>query len=308
MVIAESDLNDPRVTQPRECGGWGADAQWSDDFHHALHALLTGERSGYYNDFGTMQHLATALGEVFVYAGRPSAYRGRVHGRAVGRADGWRFVVAAQNHDQIGNRAKGDRLTALVSPGCLKIAAALLLTSPFVPLLFQGEEWAASTPFTYFTAHENQHLGEQVRKGRHDEFAAFGWDAHDIPDPQSPDTFRRARLQWDELVQPSHAAMLEWYRRLIALRRQTPALRDGDYRACGVRFNEGGGWIVVNRKGIATVWNLSTRALDVPLGAAARVMLASDAGIEISGDAVRMVPEGAAIVSIDSSATPRPGF
>ena len=164
MLIAESDLNDPRVVRAREAGGYGIDAQWSDDFHHALHAVITGERSGYYEDFGTLAHLARALQEAFVYAGTHSPHRQRVHGRPPHDVPGWRFVVAAQNHDQVGNRATGERLSHLVSTSRLKIAAALLLTAPFVPMLFQGEEWGASSPFQYFTAHEDEELGGRCRR------------------------------------------------------------------------------------------------------------------------------------------------
>ena len=219
VLIAESDLNDPRVVRSRETGGYGMDAQWSDDFHHALHTVVTGERAGYYADFGTLEDLARAMSEVFVYGGRYSNYRGRVHGRSPVGLPASRFVVAAQNHDHIGNRAQGDRLSHLASVARVKIAAALLLTSPYVPLLFQGEDWAASTPFLYFTAHEDDALGAQVRNGRRSEFIAFGWDPERIPDPQSTDTFDRSRLRWDEIDRTPHREMLQWYRSLIALRK-----------------------------------------------------------------------------------------
>ena len=220
VLIAESDLNDPRIVRSREVGGYGIDAQWSDDFHHALHTVITGERAGYYEDFGSLEHLAAALTRVFVYDGRYSPHRDRVHGRSTAGLPASRFVVAAQNHDQIGNRAQGDRLSHLASISRVKIAAALLLMSPYVPLLFQGEEWAASTPFLYFTAHEDETLGDQVRQGRRNEFAAFGWDPERIPDPQSPDTFDRTRLRWDETNRQPHREMLEWYRALIAFRNE----------------------------------------------------------------------------------------
>ena len=220
VLVAESDLNDPRIVRSREAGGYGIDAQWSDDFHHALHTVVTGERAGYYEDFGTLQHLADALTHVFVYGGRYSKHRDRVHGRSPAGLPATRFIIAAQNHDQIGNRARGDRLSHLASGGRVKTAAALLLMSPYVPLLFQGEEWAASTPFLYFTAHEDEKLGEQVRQGRRSEFAAFGWKPEQIPDPQSQDTFDRTRLRWDEIDQQPHREMLEWYRALIALRNE----------------------------------------------------------------------------------------
>ena len=188
-LIPESDLNDPRLLWPHERGGFGLDAQWSDDFHHALHAVLTGERTGYYDDFGTLADLAKALRNAYVYDGRYSAHRQRHHGRPPVGLDGHHFLGYAQKHDQVGNRAQGERLSQLVSPGRLKIAAALVLTSPFVPMLFQGEEWGASTPFQYFTDHPEPDLAKAVREGRRQEFAAFGWKPEDIPDPQTPETF-----------------------------------------------------------------------------------------------------------------------
>jgi maltooligosyltrehalose trehalohydrolase len=188
VLIAESDLNDPRVVRPSEIGGYGLAAQWSDDFHHALHTVLTGERAGYYGDFGTLADLAQALTNAFVYDGRYSRFRDRRHGRPATGLSGHRFFSYLQNHDQIGNRAKGERSSHLISPGRLKIAAGLVLTSPFVPLLFQGEEWGASTPFQYFTDHEDPKLGRAVSEGRRSEFSAFAWSAEEVPDPQDPAT------------------------------------------------------------------------------------------------------------------------
>jgi maltooligosyltrehalose trehalohydrolase len=220
FLIAESDLNDPRVVRDRDQGGYGVDAQWSDDFHHALHVALTGERDGYYGDFTGLDDLATALVDVFVYAGRHSAYRDRTHGRPVGDLPRTRFLGYAQNHDQVGNRAQGERLSQLVSTGRLRIAAALVLLGPFVPLLFMGEEWGASTPFQYFTSHEDPELAEAVRRGRRAEFAAFGWDPAAVPDPQAVETFERSKLDWSELAESPHAELLRWHRDLIALRRE----------------------------------------------------------------------------------------
>ncbi len=298
VLIAESDLNDPRVVQSRECGGYGIDAQWSYDFHHALHSVVTGERSGYYEDFGGLSHLATALREVFVYAGIHSRHRQRVHGRPPQGIPGRRFVVAAQNHDQVGNRARGERLAHLVSPRRLGIVAALLLTAPFVPMLFQGEEWGASTPFLYFTGHDDEKLGRLVAEGRRREFAAFGWDPHDIPDPQAPATFESSRLNWDEMTQHPHAGLLIWYRALIALRRTTPSLREPDYRHCRVEFDENASWIVVRRREIATLCNLSAEELTVPLGGAREVVLASAPGVHLDTGVVRLPPESAIVASV----------
>ncbi len=226
FVIAESDLNDPRVVARREVGGYGMDAQWSDDFHHALHALLTGERSGYYADFGSLEQVAAALRRAFVYAGEFVPDRGRRHGRVPVGIPGWRFLGYLQDHDQIGNRAQGERSSHLLSPARLQIAAALVLTSPFVPMLFMGEEWGATTPFQYFTDHDDE-LGRAVSEGRRSEFASFGWSPEEVPDPQDPATFERSRLDWDERTSGHHADLLAWHRRLIAFRRSHPELTDG---------------------------------------------------------------------------------
>jgi maltooligosyltrehalose trehalohydrolase len=296
VLVAESDLNDPRVVRSREAYGYGIDAQWSDDFHHALHSVLTGERSGYYEDFGDFAHLATAITRSFVYAGTLSPHRRRPHGRAPGDIPGWRFVVAAQNHDQIGNRAAGERLTHLVSTGRLEIAAALLLMSPFVPMLFQGEEWGAATPFLYFTSHEDPVLADQVRQGRRREFAAFGWKPEDVPDPQAEDTFARSRLQWNELSAEPHKRLLEWHRALIRLRRETPALRDGNYQECRIEFDEQARWLVLRRSGLAVACNFAADVRDIPLAACAEILLQShrDAravthSCQLPGDSVAVV-------------------
>ena len=299
VLIAESDLNDPRVVRSREAYGHGMDAQWSDDFHHALHSVLTGERSGYYADFGDLSHLATAMTETFVYAGAISQHRGRPHGRAPLDMPGWRFIVAAQNHDQVGNRAAGERLTHLMSTERLKIAAALLLTAPYVPMLFQGEEWGASTPFQYFTSHEDSDLAEQVRQGRRREFAAFGWAPEDVPDPQAEDTWSRSRLRWDERKAGPHAALLEWYRSLIQLRRAIPSLRDGNYQECRVSFDHDAKWLVLFRGATATACNLSDEPRQVPVPGAGNVLLASPADVRVADGSCILPADSVAIVQVD---------
>lgn len=216
FLVAESDLNDPRVVTPRRFGGYGIDAQWSDDFHHALHAYLTGERAGYYADFGTIADIAAALTHAYVYDGKYSAFRGRRHGRPIGGLSRSRFLGYSQNHDQVGNRAAGERLSMLVSLEKVKIAAALVLMSPFVPMLFQGEEWGASTPFQYFTDHADPQLANAVSEGRKHEFESFGWAPEDVPDPQDEKTFLRSKLDWAELGEQQE--LLGWYRDLIRLR------------------------------------------------------------------------------------------
>ena len=227
FLVAESDLNDPRLISPIEAGGYGLDAQWADDVHHAIHALLAAETRGYYRDFGAPEHLATALRRAYVYAGDYSEHRRRRHGRAHALG-GDKFVAFSQNHDQVGNRATGDRTAALMSPGRLRMAAALVLCGPFVPLLFMGEEWAATTPFLFFSSHADRELAHATWEGRVLEFEAFGWSPEQVPDPQSAETFERSRLKWEEASAGVHAELLDWYRRLLALRRATPELRSGD--------------------------------------------------------------------------------
>jgi maltooligosyltrehalose trehalohydrolase len=226
FIVAESDLNDPRVVRSREAGGLGLDSAWADEWHHALHAALTGERSGYYEDFGALMLLAKALRQAWVYDGMWSEHRRRHHGRSPSGLAGHQFVVFAQNHDQVGNRAAGERTSALMSAGQLRVVAALLLTAPFTPMLFQGEEWGASTPFQYFTDHRDPDVAANVSRGRRDEFAHFGWDPDDVPDPQDVMTFARSTLDWGEIDTPVHAGLLAWHRELVALRRRTPALSD----------------------------------------------------------------------------------
>ena len=217
-LVAESDLNDPVLVEPTAQGGRGMTGQWDDDVHHALHALLTGEQQGYYADFGTTSVLARVLTEVFRHAGDYSSFRGRHWGRPIDptRHRGHQFVVALQNHDQIGNRATGDRLTATLSPGRLAAGAALLLTSAYTPMLFMGEEWAASTPWQFFTSFEDPELGEAVRKGRRSEFSRHGWREDEVPDPQDPATRDRSVLDWSELgrstTRPGWRSTAKWGR------------------------------------------------------------------------------------------------
>lgn len=264
ILIAESDLNDPRGVRPREIGGYGLDAQWNEDFHHALHAALTREQSGYYQDFGRLADLAKVLTQGFVYDGRYSRYRHRRHGRTAAGISGHRFIGCLQNHDQVGNRALGERTSHLLSPEQLKIGAALVLAGPFVPMLFQGEEWGASTPFLYFTEHAETELGEAVKRGRREEFAAFGWNPDDIPDPQAEETFIKSKLDWDELKRTPHHALLDWHRSLIRLRRRLPALTDGRMENTSVHSDEAARWLVMTRGSVSVVCNFSETNQHVP--------------------------------------------
>jgi len=222
-LIAESDMNDVRVIRPPQLGGYGLDAQWNDDFHRALHALLTGERQGYYCDFGSVERLAKAFREGFVLSGQYSAYRKCRHGNSSRLIPAYRFVVYAQNHDQVGNRMLGERLSRLVSFEELKLAAGVTLLSPFIPLVFMGEEYGETAPFQYFVDHSDPALAEAVRRGRREEFADFGWRG-DATDPGDEATFRRSRLDHTLASQGTHRVLRELYQDLIALRRELPCL------------------------------------------------------------------------------------
>ncbi|MGB6482501.1 MAG: malto-oligosyltrehalose trehalohydrolase [Candidatus Acidiferrales bacterium] len=222
-IIAENDRNDARSLAPREAGGFGLDSQWNDDFHHAVHALVTGERGGYYQDFGTIDHLAKACREGFLYAGQYSAFRRRRHGSSSADTPCYQFVVFSQNHDQVGNRAQGERLSQIVSFETLKLVAGVVLLSPFIPLLFMGEEYGELSPFQYFVSHEDTGLIEKVRQGRRKEFERFAWRG-DIPDPASPDTFMHSKLHWEEREHGQHRTLLLFYTELLRLRRAIPAL------------------------------------------------------------------------------------
>jgi maltooligosyltrehalose trehalohydrolase len=246
-VIVESDLNDVRVINPPSKGGYGLDAQWNDDFHHCLHTLLTGERNGYYKDFGEFNQLVKALGEGFVYSGQYSSYRKRRHGTSSRHLPPSKFVVFSQNHDQVGNRAKGDRLSTLVSFEAVKLAAGMVLLSPNIPLLFMGEEYGEETPFQYFVSHSDQELIEAVRKGRKEEFSAFRWDG-EIPDPQDVATFLRSKLNLDLRHQGENNILLKFYRRLIQLRREIPSLSCRDKRRIQIEVFEKEKAVLIKRE------------------------------------------------------------
>ena len=304
FLIAESDLNDPRMVSSREAGGLGLDGQWADDVHHALHATLTGETAGYYGDFAGLPALAKVLRDVFLHDGRWSSFRGRPHGRPVpARLPGHRFVAYLQDHDQVGNRATGDRISATLSPGRLKIGAALVLTSPFTPMLWMGEEWAARTPWQFFCDHEGE-LGEAVRRGRRAEFASHGWDTDAIPDPQAESTLRASTLDWSELDAEQHASHLAWTRDLIALRRARPELSDGRRDRLSVTFDEHGSWLVVRRGSLVVVCNLSDARLAVPVeGSPTAVLLASESGFVYADRFVELAAESVAVVQLSAGAT-----
>jgi maltooligosyltrehalose trehalohydrolase len=232
-LIAESNLNDVRIVRSQEEGGFGLDAQWNDDFHHALHALLTNEREGYYCDYGDLHHLAKAFAEGFIYSGQFSRYRNKLYGASSRDIPAHRFVVFSQNHDQTGNRMLGDRLSHLLAIEELKLAAGAVILSPFVPMIFMGQEYAESAPFLYFVHHSDSDLIEAVRQGRRAEFAAFAWQG-DAPDPQSEETFLRSKLHHELKNERAHQALLEFYRELLRLRKSHAALRNLSKANCNV--------------------------------------------------------------------------
>ena len=305
-LIAESDLNDPRLVRSREAGGYGLDAQWSDDFHHALHAALTGEDSGYYADFGDVEHIARALREAYVYGGRRSEHRNRRHGRPATGLPGDRFLGYLQNHDQVGNRAIGDRIDSIAGEALQKVGAALVLTSPFVPMIFQGEEWAASTPFQYFTDHADAGLGAAVREGRRGEFEAFGWDPEEIPDPQDLATWIRSRLDWGEREEEAHREMEAWYRSLIRFRKDHPELAPGSLDAVDTAVDEDAQTLVVRRGNVVVAANMGADPATVSLPAVSSPTLAlASAPVDDPGDGELRLPARSVAILV-SSAPARP--
>jgi maltooligosyltrehalose trehalohydrolase len=287
LLIAESDLNDPRLVYSAARGGYGLDAHWADDFHHALHRYFTGESDGYYADFHGLRDVAKALRHGYVYQGQYSVHRGRKHGRPPADVEPHQLIVSAQNHDQIGNRAHGERLSSLLEIGALKAIAALTLLSPFVPLLFQGEEWGASTPFLYFTDHQDAELGRLVAEGRGKEFAAFRWQGA-IPNPQEQSTFERSKLDWSELSRAPHAELFEWYRRLIQLKKDRPEMpRESrlDSPAPQVHFDEAAQWLTFVHNGVLVALNWNDRTQRVPMpGGEWELAMRSDSGQALQVD------------------------
>ncbi len=293
VLIAESDANDPRLITPREAGGYGLDAQWSDDFHHAVHANVTGEHQGYYGDFGSIAALAKTLEKAFYHNGIWSSFRQRSHGREVDvtRVPAYRFLGYLQDHDQIGNRATGDRMR----PEHARIAAGLVLTSSFTPMLFMGEEWGASTPWQYFTDHTEPWLAAAVSEGRAKEFAAHGWTG-DVPDPQATSTFLRSKLDWSQAAREPYAGMLAWYRELLALRRAHPELTDPRLDRVRVSYDEDARWLVVHRGRLRVAVNLAPEPACVPLGAPGSAMLAASVKpVSIERDVLSLPPASFAV-------------
>jgi maltooligosyltrehalose trehalohydrolase len=255
--------------------------------------LFTGERSGYYSDFGSVADVAKAISQGYVYDGRYSRYRRRIHGRPLMGLSGHRFVGFLQNHDQIGNRALGERLGHLISTDRLKIAAALLFTAPFVPMLFQGEEWNASTPFQYFTDHTDPKLAESVREGRRAEFAHSLSDPSKVPDPQAQETFERSKLNWDEHRAPAHSEILDWYRALIALRRSVSEFSDGRLKRTAVKFDDT--FLQVSRGRAQVICNLSDQPAQFNLNEPMKLAMSSK-DIDLGASRLGLPPTSVAIL------------
>ncbi len=265
-LIAESDRNDPRFITPRNEYGYGLTAQWDDDIHHALHTAVSGERHGYYSDFGSLETLAETLKGGYFHAAKFSSFRRRRHGRPLDTAaiPGCRLMAYTSTHDQVGNRTLGDRPSAYLNAGQLAVSAALAFLTPFTAMLFMGEEWAASTPFQFFTSHPDPDVADATREGRMAEFADHGWDADEVPDPQDRQTFERSKLNWDEPTFGEHARILALYRDLIALRKAEADLGDFWLDHMEVDYDEDARWIVLYRGRLAIACNLGPDPVAVP--------------------------------------------
>lgn len=303
-LIGETDLNQPHYVEPLEAGGLGLDAHWVDDFHHALHTVITGEQTGYYMDFGTLEQLAKAFRCAYVYTGQYAPHRRRRHGRMPIGLSGHHFVTYLQNHDQVGNRAIGDRVSDLVRPDRVKVGSALLFASPLLPMLFQGQEWSASSPFQFFADFEDEGLRKAVSEGRRREFAHFGWDPAQVPDPCDKTTYERSCLNWGELDQPAHADMLAWHKALIRLRRRCHDLNDGRLDRVRTRFDEQAGWIAIERGQVTVLCNLAKEARHIPLAAdrPRTVLIESSDRVRIYDGAAEM--PGESVVILGENSTP----
>ena len=305
-LIAESDLEDVRIINPRSQGGYALDAQWHDDFHHALYTLLTGQREGFLMDFGTLDDLSKSIDEGFVFDWKYSRYRQRHHGSSSKDRPGEQFVGFIQNHDQIANTSRGKRLGSLVSPGQQKLAAVLTLCSPFLPLLFMGEEYGETAPFHYFTSFEDTDLASAVREGRKRELGSH-YSESDFADPQAVSTFEKCKLDWSKIAISPHPEILRLYRDLIALRRQHPCLGNCRKDLTEIQFDEKAKWLVMKRTDPAggsalLIFNFAAEAQIVPVATAPRAWrLLLRTGDAIYGDSPEPRPaETVAASSISS--------
>jgi maltooligosyltrehalose trehalohydrolase len=287
-LIAESDLNDPRVVRPREAHGYGMDSQWSDDFHHSLFTILYTREPGrgYYDDFGSMADLHKALKHAYVYDGKYSTYRKRKHGRPVEVLSAHHFVHFDQNHDQVGNRAMGERLEHLCGLDAAKVAIGVVLTAPYVPMLFMGEEFATSSPFLYFADHEDEEMRKSVAEGRKRDFAQFFGD--EVPNPEDLETFDKSKLNWDEISEGKHAEMLAWTKALIKLRRCTVALNDGDMHHLMVSTDDKRKTLVMQRDEARILVNFGEQPYSFDLLDGESLSLVSRDGVDVKDNAIEL--------------------
>ena len=302
FLIAESDLNDPRLVVPVQQGGMGLDAQWIDDFHHALWAVLTGERHGYFHDFGQFAHIAKSLKSAYVYDGQYSEFRDRRHGRPIKPwiekgVDGNKFIAYIHNHDQVGNRTRSERICQVAGFHKAKIAAAVVILSPFVPLFFQGEEFAASRPFRFFTDYDDPKLVADMNEGRRKEHALPGMKWEDIPDPQDLNSFEISKLPWPEVEQGEHGEMLDWYTRLLKLRSSRDDLRDGDLARLEVRYSEDQRWLAVHRGETVLLCNVAGEERQVDLPGRWKLALESRQGFRLKYGVAHLPPESATVLT-----------
>ncbi len=300
VLIAESDLNDPKIVRPIEANGYGMDAQWADDFHHALATILFTDpgHAGYYDDFGAFESLAKAMKDIFVFEGQFSKYRNHSHGRPIDNLSAHHFINFLQNHDQVGNRALGDRIHQTIGLEKTKVGLGLIMTAPMIPMLFMGEEYAASTPFLYFADHDDPEMAKAVAAGRKKEFASFGFDADTIPNPEDPSSFSNSKLNWDESCVGEHADMLAWVKTLIAIRRTSQCLNDGDRGHMKVTFDEEHRWLRTDRRRTSIFTNLGDQEVHFPVSEDHRILAASKPATLANGK-VTLPPLSLAILSTE---------
>ena len=302
FLIAESDLNDPKIVRSIEANGFGMDAQWSDDFHHSLATILFTDpgHKGYYDDFGALETLAKALKDVFVFDGQFSKYRNHSHGRPVGNLSGHHFINFLQNHDQVGNRALGDRIHQTIGLNRTKAALGLVLTAPMIPMLFMGEEYAASTPFLYFADHEDPEMARLVAEGRRREFADFGFDADEIPNPEDESTFEASRLNWDEVDQGEHAVMHDFVRSMILFRRHSPSLNDGDRGHLRVSYSEEHRWLRMDRHKVSVLVNFGEQQAVFKVDETYHLAITSDLAATFDSGVANVMPNSVVILTSES--------
>lgn len=304
-IIAESDLNDPRIISPREAGGYALDAQWSDDFHHALHVAVTGDRTGYFEDFDGLEALSKVTRQGFFHDGSLSSFRGRLHGRPLNPSTlAWRLVVCNQNHDQVGNRADGSRWTEKLTEGQVRLKALLTLTAPFTPMLFMGEAWGARTPFQFFSDHQDEELGRLTAEGRVAEFSRMGWDPSAIPNPQDRQTFLDSKLDWSELEQDPHRSLFAFYKSLIALRKARPALTSPWLDQISVEYDLAAQVFCFWRDDVLVAANFGEGVAHVdidvdrpetPLIDRPEMLIATDCAVELDGFRAILPPQSGAV-------------